>query len=247
MAPILLLALLGISGVARADVLVTRAGGRVETKGGWQVKGKLVVFTQADGTLSSLRLADVDLPASAKATTEAKTKQEKPPEPAKPERRKSVASLTDADFSHKSAEGAAADKPEAAKEAKDAKDADKEKKSAPEAAKSPVEVSSWRQADRTEGDGLDLVGELKNSDKELATNITLKVELFNETNQSLGKADAVLAASSIRGGDTISFRVPFPGVFTFSRASFAVNSRMVTLDDAGKKGEKPAADRPPGR
>src|SRR5262245_62955767 len=57
---------------AAADWLVPRQGnGRVETKGPWQVKGKLVVFTLPDGKLSSLRLSEVDLDASGRATDEA--------------------------------------------------------------------------------------------------------------------------------------------------------------------------------
>jgi len=65
---------------ARADWLVTREGGRVETKGPWQVKGKLVVFTRAaDSGLASLRASEVDLEASAKATADAKVQAEAPP------------------------------------------------------------------------------------------------------------------------------------------------------------------------
>src|SRR3954449_11180111 len=70
---------------ARADWLVTREGGRVETKGPWQVKGKLVVFARAgDGSLASLRATEVDLDASAKATTEAKIRSEAPVPPETP-------------------------------------------------------------------------------------------------------------------------------------------------------------------
>src|SRR3954453_18763558 len=64
---------------ARADWLVTRDGGRGETKGTWQIKGKLVVFTRAaDSALASLRASEVDLDASAKATAAAKVKAEAP-------------------------------------------------------------------------------------------------------------------------------------------------------------------------
>ena len=61
---------------AAADWLVTRghgsaAGARVETRGPWQVKGRLVVFETAAGQLASLRLDDVDLEASREATRRA--------------------------------------------------------------------------------------------------------------------------------------------------------------------------------
>ena len=53
---------------AKADWLVTREGARVETQGAWKVKGKLVVFHTSTGKLSSLRVAEVDLDASRRAT-----------------------------------------------------------------------------------------------------------------------------------------------------------------------------------
>lgn len=56
---------------ADADVLVLRDGGRVETRGAWQEKGRQVVFTDAQGKLCALRQADVDLEASRTATARA--------------------------------------------------------------------------------------------------------------------------------------------------------------------------------
>ncbi len=53
--------------VASADVLVTKEGARVETQGPWEVRGRQVIFTTPKGVLSSMRLAEVDLEASARA------------------------------------------------------------------------------------------------------------------------------------------------------------------------------------
>jgi hypothetical protein len=64
---------------ARADWLVTLEGARVETRGPWEVRGRMVVFTQTGGTLSSIRLSEVDLEASRAATDEAAAP---PPAPA---------------------------------------------------------------------------------------------------------------------------------------------------------------------
>ncbi len=71
-----------------ADWLVTRAGERIETEGGWQVKGRMVVFTRPGGTLSSLRLSEVDLDASREATANAAEAAASPaaPAPATPPR-----------------------------------------------------------------------------------------------------------------------------------------------------------------
>src|SRR5438270_56327 len=132
---------------ARADWLVTRDGGRVETQGPWQLKGKLVVFTRAgDGSLSSLRTADVDLGASAKVTADAKIQAAAPPPAEAP--KKKLAVLTDASFPKAAPPAAAAEKT-----------ADPDKK-AP-APSGPVVVGSWQ---RSEGDGgLVIEGTLHNT------------------------------------------------------------------------------------
>ena len=68
--PLLLLAWLAVS-PATADWLVTSTGELIETDGPWQVKGRTIVFTDAGGTLSSLRLDAVDLEASRATLTRA--------------------------------------------------------------------------------------------------------------------------------------------------------------------------------
>jgi hypothetical protein len=227
-----LLLLFAAAAPAGADWLVTRAGGRVETQGPWQVKGKLVVFKTPNGTLSSLRLADVDLAVSENATAEAKAAEDDKAkaatsEPAKPERKKSVRSLTDADFSRKPP--AAGDTDGADGTAKEGADGKAPGKANAAANKGRVEVSSWSQARRTEGDGIDLFGTLQNSGDDMATDIVVKVQLFNEAKESIGTAEAVLAMPSIPGGGSTSFRVPFAGVFTFSQAEFSVTSKTMAI------------------
>jgi hypothetical protein len=224
----LFLLLLAVPASAGADWLVTRAGGRVETLGPWQIKGKLVVFKTPNGTLSSLRLADVDLAVSENATAEAKAAEGErskaaTEEPPKPERKKSVRSLTDADFSRKpgSADGTSGADGKAPAETKAGSDAG--------ANKGRVEVSSWSQARRAEGDGIDLFGTLQNDGDAMATDIVIKVQLFNEAKESVGTAEAVLAMTSIPEGGTTSFRVPFSGVFAFTRAEFKVTSKTMTM------------------
>lgn len=65
---------------AAADILVMKDGSKVETKGAWEVKGRQVLFTLPNGTLSALRLSEIDLDASAAATEAWKN----PPAPAAP-------------------------------------------------------------------------------------------------------------------------------------------------------------------
>ena len=59
-----LLLALAAGASARADELVTRDGQVIETQGSWEVRGKLLVFKLADGTLASLRLDEADLEAT---------------------------------------------------------------------------------------------------------------------------------------------------------------------------------------
>jgi len=234
--------LLAPAAPSTADWLVARDGGRVETKGPWQVKGKLVVFTGANGALASLRLADVDLAASETATREAREAQEAAaaqPEPQPPPRKKSIRSLTDADFSRKPPADEAAASPEEAAAPGDEGAKPKEPKAARE---SPVVVSSWSQANRTEGDGIDLYGTLQNPGTDLVTDVVVKVKLLNEQNEVVGTADGVLASTSMPAGGTTSFRVPFSGVFAFEKAEFAVSSKsIITTPDPAKQQAPPAA------
>ena len=86
---------------ASADWLVTRNGERIETQGAWQVKGRMVVFTSAAGTLSSMRTAEVDLDASTEATQQAAAAAAAPiaAEPEEPVRkRRSVRVITTEDI-----------------------------------------------------------------------------------------------------------------------------------------------------
>lgn len=212
---------------ARADWLVTRDGGRVETKGTWQIKGKLVVFTRAaDGALASLRASEVDLDASAKATADAKVKAEAPPPP-EPEHKK-IAVLTDKDF-HKTPPPGDAETPE---------------KGAP-APTGPLAVSNWKKQDNPSGEGISIEGQIHNTTRELMINASVDVQLFNEAGERVGTAQGLLSATSIQPDATVSFRANFPGVFTFKDARFQVNGQPLTITAAPADGDTPADQTPP--
>jgi hypothetical protein len=226
---------------AAADWLVTQEGARLETRGPWQVKGKLVVFTTADGTLASLRLAQVDLPASQKATADKqKMVEEDIARPA--EKKKPVRTITDKDVGHPGAPAAnpgnpadpAAGKPDdKAKTGKSDPTVNKGKSSA-------VVVGSWQKTDRNEKDGIEIFGELKNEAAEIAGEVALKVTLLDETGGVVGTVDATLTANTIEPRGATNFRAVFPGVFTFASAKFDIRSVPLKLQavappgDAGK-------------
>jgi len=215
------LVLLGILAAAASpaagDWLLTRAGGRVETKGPWQVKGKLVVFTLADGSLSSLRLADVDLEASGKATGDAKVQAGKPaaPEAAK----KKLAVLTDENFRRSSSAGSAAVPPTGETQPSPSVQPDKS---------GPVTISAWKRVNLPGGDGIAIEGTLHNTTDHVILNASAEVQLYDDAGERVHSAAAVLSSQSIQPRATVDFRAVFPGVFTFGE--MRVETQGLPLD-----------------
>ncbi|HKV11175.1 MAG TPA: FxLYD domain-containing protein [Thermoanaerobaculia bacterium] len=204
-----LAALSGLASLpASADWLVTREGAKVETKGPWQVKGKVVVFHLADGSLSSMRLTEVDLDASRKATEEAlRAKTEAEAAKAKPAERKApVLVVTDKDVRHV--------EPSAAPVG-----------AADEAAPADLAVANWDRAPDP-GDGhVVITGTLVNSSSTTtATGITLNVVLVDEAGNPVGTGQAVLTSNVLPPGQQSGFRAEFPSVFTFSNLKFEPKS-----------------------
>jgi hypothetical protein len=205
---------------ARADWLVLRDGSRVETDGGWSIKGKLVVFSDAGGTLSSLRLSEVDLDASAQATADAERVVVAPPAPPV-EKRKAVLVLTDADIHKATPEPAAEDTAGAA--GGDAEGASKE--GAGSAGGAGLEVSSWQQVQAPDGSGLQIYGTLTNKSGNTATNLALKVHLYDAEGKELASADAQIGRAALPPGAQANFTAAFPGLFSFAAAKFEPSFR----------------------
>ncbi len=91
------------AGAAGADELVTRDGQVIQTRGPWEVRGKLLVFKLADGTLASLRLDEADLEASERRVREGEQRAERARQQAlrpSPEPPQATVVLTDRDVSH---------------------------------------------------------------------------------------------------------------------------------------------------
>jgi glutaredoxin len=87
---------LGLAGAAGAEVLVLKDGSRVETRGEFEVRGRRVLFKDAQGTLAALRVDDVDLEASAAANA-ASAPEARSREAAPSPKRAPVLVLTDRD------------------------------------------------------------------------------------------------------------------------------------------------------
>jgi glutaredoxin len=92
---VLALAWLAIAGPAAGDWLVTRSGQRIYTKGAWTVKDDRVLFHTANGTLTALPLASIDVGASRAASSPP------PPLPTPPARHLvATVRLTDQEVGH---------------------------------------------------------------------------------------------------------------------------------------------------
>lgn len=181
---------------AAADWLVTRDGGRIETKGKWRVEGAKVVFTLPNGTMGVMRKSEVDLDASAVASTEGV----KPSADAKVESPKTpVLTLTDKDIAKAApvapvgATGAAA--PAAAASTSPRKSA-------------AVVVQSWRQDPAQDG-GVELSGVLVNVGVDIAVNITVEVEVKDGEGKSHKAVGFPAKTSLVRDKET-TFRAILP-------------------------------------
>lgn len=201
---------------AAADWLVTRDGSRIETRGPWELKGKLVVFTAANGTLSSLRLSEVDLEASEAATNAAKAPPpDSEPEPAPPEDKEPVLVITDADV------------PKARKREPQAPSAAEEGEA--EAAEPQVTVVSWTEVNEPGSFDVRIFGTLRNDTGEVATDLDVMVRLLSSDGALLSQQPARLQSRNLAPGATTNFRAVFPGVYSFSSVAFEVGGNRMKL------------------
>lgn len=232
--------LVGIAGPAAADWLVTRDGGRVETRGPWTVKGKLVVFTRAEGQLASLRITDVDWAASERATAQALEAAQKPPEaqsaaPEPPKESRWV--LTDANFQR------AAPPPPAPETGKEPAAEETDAVGRPRVA---VVLEGWERKDRP--DGLEIAGTLRNPGTEIAAEIGVTVRLYDETGALVATGEGRIGTPALGPGEAAAFRAAFPGVFTYAEARFDVRGyglRIKAVEEVTPGTAAPPPDRAP--
>jgi hypothetical protein len=191
----LVLAGLWLGGPASADWLVTRQGSRVETRGAWEVKGKLVVFRTPAGELASLRLAEVDLDASRRATADAERARHAGEEVRRrPEKKASVRTITDKDVRRVDS-AAPADGPR-------------------------LTVTGYERTPNTEAGSLVITGTLRNDSGAKVTALNLAVQLVGAEGQQVAAGEAVLTASELDAGQQSGFRVEFPGSPPYSDIRF---------------------------
>ena len=232
--------LAGSWGPVAGDWLVTVDGARIETKGPWKVKGNQVVFTLTNGTLSTIRKSEVDLDASAAATAESQAPaQAEPDEDSRPQERPRATKV----FNNKNIRAAAEPPGRDSEREPEGRDA------APAAAGTgSVELVSWTSRDSSNGDGLEIVGTVKNQGRELAANISVKVIVVDETGAPVVDTTAFMRSTGLVPGKSTTFRALLPGIFTlFHEPRFEVQSGSFTVKPEPEDGDEAATGPGEGR
>ncbi len=218
-----------------ADWIVTRQGERFEIQGTWQLKGKLVVFTLPNGTLSSMRADRVDVDASKQATAQAKQQAAAPPPAAKAEpKRKAVIVLTDKDFKKPLPDAAAP----AAGNANAAggpggaggKQSGKDTPPPPAAgAPSAVEVVGWDRVpiNESKANGVELTGTVRNTSQDNLTEVTVVANLFDDSGALIGRFPAVVENQQLPPTESSKFHLVASGVPAFAAIRWETTSKGI--------------------
>jgi len=219
---LVLLALLCWTGVAAADILVTSDGTVIETRGPWQQRGRMVIFTLENGQLSALRADDVDFEATERqreAVAAGEQMDAAAPSAAAPKAR---IIITDADVRHVqptiTTTGAAND----GGSAEDGQDSGAG--SAGEDHPSQVRVIAWDQEDPADGDGRLIVGTLRNDGNTFAADISLDISIYDDDGKLAASQKITPIKSTLRPGESTTFRTQFRELYEISAARMIVSS-----------------------
>lgn len=219
---VLAVLILGAASAAPADRLVTRDGDVIETQGPWEVRGKLVVFKLADGTLASLRLDEADLEASealARETERQERATRARPEAPAPPPRQAVMVLTDKDVAHGRGVGDGSGEGQSGGEDGD------------EAAGTPVassgrgvQVVQWNQ--ETGGEtGVLVKGVAQNLGSSVATRVAVNALFYDETGGLLLAREVTLEEGALGPGARREFSVTVPHELVFDEIKFQVTGQ----------------------
>lgn len=216
---------------ASGDLLITRDGSGIETRGPWEVRGRLVVFTRADGTLSSIHLRDVDLEASEEATAAAAAEEMEAEETSGPDEtaeqgageKESAWVLTDADFTRRLIIEEEEEPGDSTADA--AEDAAQNQPTRP-----PVVLNYQRQIDEVDRH-VRITGTLANKSRATASSVALEVSLFDEQGDLIEMRRAAVDKTVLTPGAETPFEADFPDVFGFAAVQFRPRSVNLETDE----------------
>ena len=219
--------LVAAGGPAAADWLVYQDGTRLETAGEWQVKGRLVVFSLPNGTLSAVKADELDLDASRELTREpapsiARQRESQPVTEKKSPPRKARIVITDADVGHVDPS-----RSEASPVAEPAEPADV-------APKPGLEITKWGRSEPDEN-GILIVGHLRNVSDRASAAVTVTVRALAENDAVLLEQAATLERTTLMPGQSTRFEALLNQVFSFEEVKFETSS--IDLEVAGPDNE----------
>lgn len=254
---------------ASADELVTRDGQVIETRGPWQVRGKLLVFELADGTLASLRLEEADLEASERRAAEKARRARRAREEAlrpPPEPKEAVVVLTDRDVAHARpglGEDPAPEEPffgelesdrafagdpvaeDAAGGSTDAEGGDGDAVAGGAVASSDrgVQVVQWSQEAEGE-DGLAVKGVIQNLGSSFATSLSVNALFYDEAGALVAAREVQFEEGPLAPGARRNFSVSLPHSLIYDEIKFQVVGRG--FRSVGQSVRAAAGQAPPG-
>jgi hypothetical protein len=226
--------LLSFGSAANADWLVTTDGATVETRGAWEVKGAMVIFTSPNGVLSSLPLSAVNLEAS-QVHTQKMIEAAGASEAEAPVKRQAVMVITDADVHHVDTSAPSAeDVDEVAEGVATPATAGR--------AGSSLAVTDWDESYNVDENSVEVTGTLRNAGRNPATSISLSVLLYSDSGTLLGKREARIAKPALNPGESTGFVASFTSGLTFSEARFDIQSRGFQIHESTPEGSDQEID-----
>jgi hypothetical protein len=226
---------------AAADWLQMRDGSRVETKGAWQQRGGQIVFTLPNGTLASVRAADVDVEASARITQEAVAPPAKP-EPAA--RREPVLVLTDEDLPRQAVSPAEAAQTEGTAPGATAPAPAGAASESTASTSTDLEVVSWSSRYDADDNTTTLSGTVRNASSHLVHQVKVTVSAFGSDGGLLFRTETVPSPAGFPPQGSGTFAVTVPGPVTVDRAEFATSGEKILLRRPTEADRAPAPAQP---
>lgn len=239
---------LGLLLPAAADWLVTRDGQRIETDGPWRVEDRLIVFTHADGTLSSVRRSSIDLDASERLTRDMAERARAPrPEAEAEPRPKATIRLTEKELPPAGRIPVPAG--EEGEEGADGNGGSADSEDPDGGTDESLQITSWDEVEGRDGAGLAFLGEVRNVTERTALGIEVEVVLYDREGEVLATAQALLTTTALPPRESARFRASFPQVYDYGRVEFrssgALVDRRPSAEPTGADGSEPAEPPPP--
>ncbi|MGD2115185.1 MAG: FxLYD domain-containing protein [Acidobacteriota bacterium] len=215
-----------------ADWLVTRDGARIETEGPWKVESRLVIFKRPDGTLTSIRLSQVDLEASERLTEKRAAEKARAEQAGERdagertrERREPVLRLTEKELPPV---GRRQPEPEAEAEGEpEAEGAGSAEDVSSESTQEGLRIATWREVTDPNSAGVEFDGVVRNTSDKQAIGVGVLVVLYDDQDEEVGRTAAAISSTALPPGESARFRATLPGVFAYDRAELTAQGQLL--------------------